>query len=91
MTIENPRDLAEEFNARAKAEGRYLDKDFWDIPRQPGSVFDIPETEKSKADLAWFRARRLERQRAVADEVEDVRVRTHAIVPLNAPPSAAEA
>lgn len=69
---EHTQRLVEEFNDRAKAEGHYLDKDFWEIPRRPGSILDIPETEKSREDLAWFRARRLERRKAAAEQTEPV-------------------
>ena len=63
-------DIMEEMNDQAKAEGRYLGKAFWEIPPQPGSILDIPETGKSSGDLAWFRARRLERKKTAAEQTE---------------------
>jgi len=70
---EHLQDLADEFNARARAEGRYLDKDFWEIPSRPGSILDIPETDKSREDLAWFRERRRRRSEAVRELPETIR------------------
>jgi hypothetical protein len=52
-------ELIDAFNAQAKAEDRHDSQTFWDVPARPGSIRDIPETEKSKEDLAWFRAQRL--------------------------------
>jgi hypothetical protein len=54
------------FNARAQAEGRYDSRAFWEVPARLRSIHDIPETDKSKEDLAWFRARRLAKQKALA-------------------------
>ena len=39
-----------------KAEGRYLDKDFWEIPRQAGSILDVPTTLESRERVARLRA-----------------------------------
>ncbi|HVA46744.1 MAG TPA: hypothetical protein VNH11_10305 [Pirellulales bacterium] len=55
-------DLIGAFNAQAQAEGRYDSRTFWEVPARPGSIHDIPETNKSKEYLAWFRARRLAKQ-----------------------------
>lgn len=59
-------ELIDAFNAQAEAEGRYDSRTFWEVPARPGSIGDIPETEKSKEDLAWFRARRLAKQRVLS-------------------------
>ncbi|HJT32576.1 MAG TPA: hypothetical protein VJ783_11080 [Pirellulales bacterium] len=59
-------ELIDAFNAQAQAEGRYDSRTFWEAPARPGSVRDIPETEKAKDDLAWFRARRLAKEKAWA-------------------------
>lgn len=58
--------LIDTFNAQAQAEGRYDRHAFWEVPARSGSLRDIPETEKAKEDLAWFRARRLEKEKAWA-------------------------
>jgi hypothetical protein len=83
---EHLQDLADEFNARARAEGRYLDNDFWEIPPRPGSILDIPETEKSKEDLAWFRERRRRREAASEETRQEVQKETTAKVQGNVPP-----
>ena len=67
---ENLQRLVDEFNDRAKAEGRYLDKDFWEIPRASGSILDVPETHESRARVASLRKRIAElRQAAMYDHV----------------------
>ena len=68
--------LADEFNARAKAEGRYLDKDFWEIPRQSGSILDVPTTPESKARVARLRAQIAE----LEEETELTKVTEHPAV-----------
>lgn len=60
-TIDN---LIEAFNAQAQTEGRHDSRAFWKAPARSGSIRDMPETDKSKADLAWFRARRLAKEKA---------------------------
>lgn len=69
-------EVMHEMNDRAKAEGRYLGVNPWDIPRESGSVFDVPKTEKSKADLAWFRAEREKRRQAEGRQIEKVQEST---------------
>lgn len=61
--------IMNEMNDQARAQGRYLDKAFWEIPSRPGSILDVPETAKSREDLAWFRARRMERRKAAGEEI----------------------
>jgi hypothetical protein len=41
-------DVLQEMNDLAKAQGRYLDKAFWEIPRQPGSIADVPLTPEAE-------------------------------------------
>ena len=59
-------ELIDAFNAHAREEGRYDSRTFWEAPARPGSIRDIPETEKAKDDLAWFRTRRLAKEKAWA-------------------------
>lgn len=59
-------ELIDAFNAQAKAEGRYDSRVFWEVPARPGSIRDIPETEKSKKFLAWLRERRLAKKKEQA-------------------------
>ncbi len=56
-------DIMNEMNDRAKAEGRYLGKAFWEIPRAQGSILDVPSTPEAEQRLAALRARRLERRK----------------------------
>lgn len=67
-------EMVEEWNAQAKAEGRYDGRAFWEIERKPGSVFDVPKTEKSERDLVWIRARRLELEQERARVVKGTMV-----------------
>ena len=55
-------DIIREMNDLAKAQGRYLGKAFWEIPPQPGSLLDVPETPQSQERVARLRARRLARE-----------------------------
>ena len=41
-------ELIDAFNAQAQAEGRYDSRTFWEAPARPGSIRDIPETERRK-------------------------------------------
>jgi hypothetical protein len=50
-------DIMNEMNDRAKAEGRYLGKAFWEIPRQEGSILDVPLTPEAEQRIAALRAR----------------------------------
>ena len=62
-----PRSIDEIMNAmneRAKAQGRCLERVFWEIPSQPGSILDVQETPESRERIAHLRARRLDRKRA---------------------------
>ena len=58
MTNERSIDeLVDEFNAQARAEGRYDGRAFWEVPPRPGSVLDVPETPESQARIASLRKR----------------------------------
>lgn len=59
-------ELIDAFNAQAQAEGRYDSRAFWEVPSRAGSIRDVVETDKSKEDLAWLRARRLAKEKAGA-------------------------
>jgi hypothetical protein len=48
------REVVEEWNAKAKAAGRYLDRDPWSVPPAEGSLLDVPETAESCARIAWL-------------------------------------
>ena len=50
-------ELVDEFNAQARAEGRYDGRAFWEVPPRPGSVLDVPETPESQARIASLRKR----------------------------------
>jgi len=62
------REIAEEWNARAKAEGRYLDQDPWSIPPAEGSLLDPPTPEGAER-TATLRKERLERERAAREKI----------------------
>jgi hypothetical protein len=64
--------IMNEMNDRAKAEGRYLGKAFWEIPSQPESILDASSTPESKLRLTALRARRLERRKRTVEQSEPV-------------------
>jgi hypothetical protein len=59
-------DVMRELNDLARAQGRYLGKAFWEIPRHPGSILDVPLTPEAEERIRRLDARiaRLKRQRA---------------------------
>jgi hypothetical protein len=64
--MSTPRSLDEilkQMNDRAKAEGRYLAKAFWEVPAQAGSIVDVPSTPEAEQRLIALRARRLQRRK----------------------------
>ena len=81
--MNTPRSINEimnEMNDQAKADGRYLGKAFWEIPRQPGSILDVQETPESRERIPRLRARRLARKRAaeVSGSMEGLRAEEQA-------------
>ncbi len=57
--MNTPRSIDEimnEMNDRAKAQGRDLDKCFWEIPRSPGSILDRPDTPEAEERIRKVRA-----------------------------------
>jgi len=64
-------EIMQEMNALAKAQGRYLEKAFWEIPPQPGSILDVPETPESRKRIARMRARILAREKRANHSTED--------------------
>jgi hypothetical protein len=69
-TSESIDQIMNEMNDRAKAEGRYLGKAFWEIPSQPGSILDVPSTPEAQQRLAALRARRAQRRKKDAEQPE---------------------
>ena len=65
-------EIMKRINDRAKAEGRYLGKAFWEIPRAEGSILDVPSTPESEQRLAALRALLLERRKKAAEQTESV-------------------
>jgi hypothetical protein len=59
-------DVMRELNELAKTQGRYLGKAFWEIPRQPGSMLDVPLTPEAEERIRRLDATiaRLKQQRA---------------------------
>jgi hypothetical protein len=70
-TEKSVREIVEEWNTKAKAEGRYLDQDPWSIPPAPGSLLDIPDTSESRERIEWLKQQiaELRRQRQHQEEV----------------------
>jgi hypothetical protein len=69
MNTSKPIDeIMNEMNDRAKAEGRYLGKAFWEIPSQPESILDVPSTPEAQERLAALRARRLQRRKKATEQ-----------------------
>ncbi len=63
-------DIIREMNDLAKAQGKYLGKAFWEIPPQPGSLLDVPETPQSRERVARLRARRLAREQQTSRPID---------------------
>ena len=61
-------EIMNEMNDRAKAEGRYLGKAFWEIPSQPQSILVVPSTPEARERLAALRARGLQRRKKAAEQ-----------------------
>ena len=56
-------EIMNQMNDRAKAEGRYLGKAFWEIPPEVESILEAPSTPEAEQRLATLRARRRERRK----------------------------
>jgi hypothetical protein len=71
-TAKSSDDVLRDMNDLAKAQGRYLDKVFWEIPRQPGSILDVPLTPEAEERIRRLDARiaRLKLQRAASSDAE---------------------
>ena len=69
-TEKSVREIVEEWNTKAKAEGRYLDQDAWSIPPAAGSILDIPETPESRERIEWLTQQiaELHRQRQAQED-----------------------
>ena len=88
-TAKSSEDVMRELNDLAKAQGRYLGKAFWEIPRQPGSILDVPLTPEAEERIRRLDATiaRLKQQRArggVPEGQQEVRPRVQELAP--APP-----
>jgi len=55
FSVEEAVDIMRDMNDLAKAQGRTLGKAFWEIPPQPGSILDVPETAESRERVARLR------------------------------------
>jgi hypothetical protein len=70
MTPRSTDAILKEMNDLAKAQGRHLGKAFWEVPPQPGSILDVPETPESGERIARLCARRLAREQAAGRKSE---------------------
>ncbi len=69
-TEKSVREIVEAWNTKAKAEGRYLDRDPWSIPPAAGSLLDVPETPESRERIEWLKQQIAELQRQRQDHLE---------------------
>jgi hypothetical protein len=92
MTTERSIDeLVNEFNAKAKAEGSYDDRAFWEVPATPESILNVPETPESLARIASLRKRIAELNQEARKRSESVQeIHQEASHPIGAQPSRAE-
>jgi hypothetical protein len=69
-TEKSVREIVDEWNAKAKAAGRYLDRDPGSIPPAQGSLLDVPETPETLARIAWLKQQiaDLQRQQQVREQ-----------------------
>jgi hypothetical protein len=65
-------DVMRDLNELARAQGRHLGQAFWEIPRQPGSIVDVPLTPEAEERIRRLDARiaRLKRERVPARDPE---------------------
>jgi hypothetical protein len=70
MTTERSTDeLMADFNDKAKAQGSYDGRAFWEVPPRSGSLLDVPETPESRERIEWLKRQIAElRQGAVVRE-----------------------
>jgi hypothetical protein len=57
------RQTVDEWNAKAKAAGLYLDRDPWSIPPAEDSLLDVAETAEARARIARLRQQIADLQR----------------------------
>jgi hypothetical protein len=67
-TLTSNDEIMKRMNDRAKAEGRYLGMAFWEIPREEGSILDVPTTPEAEARIAGMRAERIESRKKKNEE-----------------------
>jgi hypothetical protein len=72
-TAKSVDDVMRDLNDLAKAQGRYLGKAFWEIPRQAGSLLDVPLTPEAEERIRRLDATiaRLKQQRAAGPVPEE--------------------
>ena len=72
-TEKSVREIAQEWNAKAKAKGVLLEQDPWSLPvLYQGSILDVPVTPEAEERIRRLDAliARLERENAVAETAE---------------------
>jgi hypothetical protein len=77
-TEKSVREIIEEWNAKAKAQGVLLEQDPWSLPvLYPGSIVDVPVTAEAEERIRRLDAliARLEREKAAAVAAEQQGVR----------------
>jgi hypothetical protein len=68
-TEKSVRQTCQEWNAKAKADGRLLEQDPWTLPDlYQGSIFDVPMTPEAEERIARLRKERLEHERAAKEK-----------------------
>ncbi len=82
-------DVMQELNDLAKAQGRYLGKAFWEIPREPGSMLDVPLTPEAEERIrrldATIACLKQQRERGPVPE-EEQQVSTRVVDVTTVPP-----
>lgn len=92
-TEKSVRQVAEEWNAKAKAEGRLLEHDPWSLPSlYEGSILDVPVTPEAEERIRRLdeTIARLKQQRStgpVPEEQQDVRAKVQDLASPPAPSS----
>jgi hypothetical protein len=57
------REIVDQWNAKAKAVGLYLDRDPWSIPPGQGSLLDVPQSAEGQARIARLQQQIADMQR----------------------------